>query len=51
MRQRAILRQNLLNISTDPKALASIIDPDWRHLYQWKIKDEFLNRAKALWQQ
>ncbi len=51
MRQRAILRQNLLNISTDPKALASIIDPDWRHMYQWKIKDEFLNRAKALWQQ
>lgn len=51
MRQRALLRQNLLTISTDPKRLTTIIDPDWRHMYQWKIKDEFLQRAKALWQQ
>lgn len=51
MRQRALLRQNLLTISTDPKQLTTIIDPDWRHMYQWKIKDEFLARAKELWQQ
>lgn len=51
MRQRALLRQNLLNISTDAKMLTSIIDPDWRHMYQWNIKEEFLTRAKALWQQ
>lgn len=51
MRQRALIRQNLLNISTDAKTLASITDPDWRHMYQWKIKDEFIAKARALWQQ
>ena len=51
MRQRALLRQNLLHISTDAKVLASITDPDWRHMYQWKIKDEYLSKARALWQQ
>ena len=51
MRQRALMRQNLLRISNDPKVLASITDPDWRHMYQWKIKDEYLERARDLWQQ
>ena len=49
MRQRALIRQNLLRVSTDPKVLASITDPDWGHMYQWKIKEEWLERAKELW--
>lgn len=49
MRQRALIRQNLLRVSTDPKVLASITDPDWGHMYQWKIKQEWLERAKNLW--
>lgn len=49
MRQKALIRQNLLNVSADPKVLASIIDPDWSHMYQWKIKEKWLERAKNLW--
>ena len=49
MRQKALIRQNLLNVSADPKVLASIIDPDWGHMYQWKMKEEWLERAKDLW--
>lgn len=49
MRQKALIRQNLLTVSRDPKVLASITDPDWSHMYQWKMKDEWLERAKALW--
>lgn len=48
-RQKALIRQNLLKVSTDPKVLASITDPDWSHNYQWKIKDEYLQQARALW--
>ena len=50
MRQKALIRQNLLRVSNDPKVLASITDPDWGHMYQWKIKDEWLGKAKELWQ-
>ncbi len=49
MRQRALIRQNLLNISPDPRVLASITDPDWQHMYQWKIGEEWLWKAKQLW--
>jgi len=49
MRQRALLRQNLLKISRNPRDLAAITDPDWGHMYQWKIKPEFYNKARALW--
>lgn len=49
MRQKALIRQNLLRVSTDAKVLASITDPDWSHMYQWKMKDEWLERAKTLW--
>mgnify|MGYP003124840316 FL=1 len=49
MRQKALIRQNLLTVSTDPKVLASITDPDWGHMYQWKMKTEWLERAKELW--
>jgi hypothetical protein len=49
MRHKALIRQNLLNVSNNPKVLASIIDPDWGHMYQWKMKDEWLERAKDLW--
>ena len=51
MRQRALIRQNLLKISADPRVLASITDPDWQHMYQWKIGEEFLWKAKELWKQ
>jgi len=50
MRQKALVRQNLLKFSDDPKVLASIIDPDWDHVYQWKLEDEFLEKAKKLWE-
>jgi len=49
MRQKALIRQNLLKVSTDPKVLASITDPDWGHMYQWNMKEEWLERAKELW--
>lgn len=49
MRQKALIRQNLLRVSTDPKVLASFTDPDWSHMYQWKIEDEYLEKAKKLW--
>lgn len=49
MRQKAIIRQNLLKVSNDAKVLASITDPDWSHMYQWKMKPEWLTKAKNLW--
>ena len=51
MRQKALIRQNLLRVSNDPKVLASITDPDWQHAYQWKMEPEFYRKAKELWQQ
>lgn len=50
MRQKALVRQNLLKLSDDPKVLASIVDPEWDHPYQWKLEDEYLQKARELWQ-
>jgi len=50
-RQRALIRQNLLKVSNDPKVLAKIIDPDWKHMYQWKMQPEILREARELWKQ
>ena len=50
MRQKALVRQNLLRFSDDPKVLASIVDPDWDHAYQWKLEDEYLQKARKLWE-
>jgi len=47
MRSRAIRRQNLLHISTDPKVLAGLIDPDFEHPFYWD--EEFKDEAKELW--
>ena len=41
MRQKALVRQNLLKLSDDPK-YSSIVDPEWDHPYQWKLEDEYL---------
>jgi len=46
MRQKAIKRQNLLKISTDPKVLASIIEADFDHPFYWK--HQFADEAKVL---
>lgn len=51
IRQKALRRQNLLKISNDPKVLASFIEPDWQHAYQWKMEPEFYRKARELWQQ
>jgi hypothetical protein len=50
MRQKALVRQNLLKVSDDPKVLASIVDPDWDHPYQWKLDNEYLQKARKLWE-
>ena len=47
MRRRAALRQNLLRISTDPKVLASLTDPDFQHPFYWN--HQFKDEAKELW--
>lgn len=47
MRLRALRRQNLLHISTDPKVLAGLIDPDFEHPFYWD--EEFKEEAKELW--
>jgi len=39
-----------LRFSDDPKVLASIVDPDWDHAYQWKLEDEYLQKARKLWE-
>ena len=46
MRQKAIKRQNLLKISTDPSALASIMEADFDHPFYWK--HQFAEEAKVL---
>lgn len=51
MRQKALIRQNLLRVSNDAKTLASITDPDWQHAFQWRMEPEFVERAKQLWKQ
>jgi hypothetical protein len=47
MRARAIRRQNLLQVSTDPKVLAGVLDPDFQHPFYWD--DDYIEEAKALW--
>lgn len=46
MLSKAIRRQNLLSISTDPKVLASILDPEFDHPFYWK--HQFIGEAKDL---
>ena len=50
LRQKVLIKQNLLSISSDSKVLASITDPDWQHNYQWDIEPELFLEAKRLWQ-
>ena len=54
MRNKAIIRQNLLKFSDQPKELARIIDPefikDGRPNYYWDIGEEYLEEARKLWQ-
>lgn len=50
LRQRILIKQNLLRLSPDAKTLASITDPDWSHNFIWNIEPELLKEAKALWQ-
>ncbi len=46
-RHRALVRQNLLKISTDPNVLAGLVIPDWNS-YEWNIDPEFLPSARRL---
>ena len=36
LRRRALIRQNLLAISTDPKVLAGLVEPEFNHPFYWK---------------
>jgi len=47
MRGRAVRRQNLMQISTDPKVLAGVLDPDFQHPFYWD--EDFIEEAKELW--
>ena len=47
MRRKAITRQNLLAVSTDPKVLAGLMEPDFNHPFYWG--HQFVNDAKELW--
>lgn len=44
----AIVRQNLLKISSDPAVLAWYVQPDWND-FRWDIGEDFLKEAKELW--
>ena len=46
VRAKALRWQNLLKISTDPKVLATIVEPDWTSFY-WD--EETIEEAKTLW--
>jgi len=48
-RQRLLIKQNLLNISDDPKVLATIIQPDWHHAFIWKDAEQ-RKEAEQLWE-
>lgn len=54
MRSKALIRQNLLKFSDQPKELARIIEPefirDGRPNYYWDIGKEYLEEARKLWQ-
>jgi hypothetical protein len=47
MRRTAITRENLLKISTDPKVLAGLVEPDFEHPFYWD--HQFKEEAKELW--
>jgi hypothetical protein len=47
IRRKAITRQNLLAVSTDPKVLAGLMEPDFSHPFYWS--HQFVNDAKELW--
>lgn len=47
MRGKAMRRQNLLKLSTDPKVLAGLVDPDFNHPFYWD--EETISEAKELW--
>jgi len=47
IRKKAILRQNLINISTEPKVLAGLIEADFNHPFYWD--HNFKQEAKDLW--
>ena len=46
MKAKAVRRQNLLSISTDPKVLASFLEPEFEHPFYWK--HQFTAEAKDL---
>lgn len=46
MKAKALRRQNLLSVSTDPKVLASFLDPEFEHPFYWK--HQFISEAKEL---
>ncbi len=49
--QAAIVRQNLLKISNDPKVLAGYIQPTFTdpREFRWHVGEEFLAEAKEIW--
>ena len=47
IRRKAITRQNLLAVSTDPKILAGLMEPDFNHPFYWS--HQFVSEAKELW--
>ena len=46
-RRKALIRQNLLKISTDPKVLAGLVEPEFDHPFYWN--HQFKEEAKELW--
>lgn len=53
MTNKALIRQNLLKYSDQPRDLAKIIDPefmrDGRPNFYWDIGEEYLEEARKLW--
>ena len=47
LRRRALIRQNLLAVSTDPKVLAGLVEPEFNHPFYWK--NQFIDEARTLW--
>lgn len=46
-RRKALIRQNLLKISTDAKVLAGLVEPEFDHPFYWN--HQFKEEAKELW--
>ena len=47
VRRKALIRQNLLKISTDAKVLAGLVEPEFDHPFYWN--HQFKEEAKELW--